>query len=77
MWHGIYAPADTPDEILQALTDALAAALEDPTVIEEFAKLGTAPVTAEEATPEAHTQLLEEQIDLWQPIIEAAGVTGS
>ena len=27
-------------------------------------------------TPEAHTAKLEEQIDLWTPIIEDAGVTG-
>lgn len=29
VWHGLYVPADTPDEIVQKLTDALAVALED------------------------------------------------
>ena len=77
VWHGIYAPSETPDEVVKALTDALRAALKDPSVTQEFAKLGTAPVSAEEATPEAHTKLLEEQIELWKPIIEAAGVKGS
>jgi hypothetical protein len=44
-------------------------------VIDSFAKLGTTPVAADQATPEAHTAKLQEQIDLWRPIIEAAGVT--
>jgi hypothetical protein len=34
-------------------------------------------VPAEEVTPQAHTSKLEEQIELWTPIIEDAGVTGS
>ena len=44
VWHGLYVPAETPDEVVKALTDALAKALEDPTVIDKFADLGTAPV---------------------------------
>jgi len=76
VWHGLYVPAETPDAIVQKLTDALAVALEDQNVIDEMAKLGTAPVPADQVTPEAHTAKLEEQIDLWTPIIEDAGVTG-
>jgi tripartite-type tricarboxylate transporter receptor subunit TctC len=76
VWHGLYVPADTPDAIVQKLTDALAVALEDQAVIDEMANLGTTPVPADQVTPEAHTAKLEEQIDLWTPIIEEAGVTG-
>lgn len=77
VWHGLYVPAETPDEIVQALTDALKVALEDQNVIDQLAELGTAPVTPDQVTPEAHTELLQAQIDLWRPIIEEAGVTGS
>jgi tripartite-type tricarboxylate transporter receptor subunit TctC len=49
-------------------------ALADQNVIDQMAELGAAPSTEEEATPEAHRQRLEEQIELWQPIIEEAGV---
>ena len=76
VWHGFYVPADTPDEIVSKLTDALQVALEDQGVIDQMAKLGTTPVPLDQATPEAHTAKLEEQIDLWAPIIEEAGVTG-
>lgn len=77
VWHGLYVPADTPDEVVKKLTEALAAALEDQTVIDKMADLGTAPAAQDEVTPEAHTSLLEEQIKLWGPIIEDAGVSGS
>jgi len=72
VWHGLYVPAGTPDEIVQALTAALQEALTDENVIETLAGLGAAPVSEDQATPEAHTQRLQEQIDLWRPIIEAA-----
>jgi tripartite-type tricarboxylate transporter receptor subunit TctC len=74
IWHGLYAPVGTPDEIVQKLTAALQAAVKDPTVAERFAELGTTPVSAELATPEAHRERLESQIAQWKPIIEAAGV---
>jgi tripartite-type tricarboxylate transporter receptor subunit TctC len=77
VWHGLYVPAGTPDEIVQALTSALQTALEDQNVIDSLAELGAAPVEQDRATPEAHTQQLESQIELWRPIIEEAGVTAS
>jgi len=73
IWHGLYAPAGTPPEVLAELGTALQAAVADPTVAERFAELGTAPATAEEATPEGLSQLLADQIALWKPLIEAAG----
>jgi tripartite-type tricarboxylate transporter receptor subunit TctC len=77
VWHGLYVPAETPDDVVQALTDALAAALKDKRVIDELGKLGTTPVAEDQVTPEAHTEKLRSQIELWRPIIEEADVTGS
>jgi len=74
VWHGLYVPKDTPDEIVQALSAALKVALKDPNVIAKFAELGTVVVAEDQATPEAHRTKLESQIALWKPIIEAAGV---
>lgn len=75
VWHGLYVPAETPDAIVQELTAALQVALTDQNVIDQLAELGATPSPEEEATPEAHTEQLSSQIDLWQPIIEAAGVS--
>ena len=74
VWHGLYAPAGTDAAIIERLTTSLQGALANETVISRFAELGTAPVTAEEATPEALTAELTEQIELWRGIIEEAGV---
>jgi tripartite-type tricarboxylate transporter receptor subunit TctC len=68
-------PADTPPEVVQALTDALAVALQDGNVVAEMAKLGTAPVAAADVTPQAHTEQLRQQIDFWGPVLKAAGPT--
>jgi tripartite-type tricarboxylate transporter receptor subunit TctC len=77
VWHGLYVPADTPDEVVQILSDALKVALADQGVIGKLAELGTAPVAADRATPQAHRQQLEEQIGVWGPIIKEAGVKAS
>ena len=75
VWHGLYVPKDTPDAVVQKLTEELKKALKDATVIERFKALGTTPVTDDQATPEAHRQMLQSQIELWKPIIEEFGVS--
>jgi tripartite-type tricarboxylate transporter receptor subunit TctC len=74
VWHGLYVPADTPQEIVQKLSEALKVALADQAVIDQMAKLGTAPVPATDATPDAHRAHLDEQLDTWAKIIADAGV---
>ena len=76
VWHGLYVPAGTPQEILDALNSALVVALADEEVITRLGELGTAPVAEDRATPDAHRTQLEDQIELWRPIIEEAGVVG-
>ena len=74
VWHGLYAPAGTPKEIIDKLAGALQVALKDPKVVERFAQLGTAPVAPDQATPAALDQHLAAEIGKWKPIIQAAGV---
>jgi tripartite-type tricarboxylate transporter receptor subunit TctC len=75
VWHGLYVPAGTPQEIVDALNAALVVALQNEDVISRMAELGTAPVAEDRVTPDAHREQLESQIELWRPIIEDAGVT--
>jgi tripartite-type tricarboxylate transporter receptor subunit TctC len=75
VWHGLYVPAGTPQDIVDALNAALVVALANEDVISRLAELGTAPVSEDRATPDAHREQLESQIELWRPIIEDAGVT--
>ena len=73
IWHGLYAPAGTPEPVLAKLNEALKTAVADPAVGERVAELGTAPAAPDQVTPEALGTLLGEQIALWKPLIEAAG----
>ncbi|WP_328469426.1 tripartite tricarboxylate transporter substrate-binding protein [Actinoplanes sp. NBC_00393] len=77
VWHGLYVPAGTPDAIVQKLSGALTTALADQAVIDQMAKLGTAPVAAGDATPQAHRAHLEEQLTTWAKVISDAGVKAS
>ncbi|HKP24345.1 MAG TPA: tripartite tricarboxylate transporter substrate-binding protein [Dongiaceae bacterium] len=73
IWHGLYAPAGTPEPIIAKLEAALKAALADPKVVQRFAELGTAPVPADQATPAALQQKVVSEIERWKPVIEKAG----
>jgi tripartite-type tricarboxylate transporter receptor subunit TctC len=77
VWHGLYTPAGTPKEIVEKLSNALKKALTDQAVIDQMAKLGTAPVSAEDASPQAHRAHLDEQLKTWAKIIADAGVKAS
>ncbi|MEW5709990.1 MAG: tripartite tricarboxylate transporter substrate binding protein BugD [Pseudomonadota bacterium] len=74
VWHGLYAPKGTPKPVVDKLSAALKAALQDATVKQRFADLGTEPVALERATPEALREHLKREIDKWGPILKKAGV---
>ncbi|MFD2368393.1 tripartite tricarboxylate transporter substrate binding protein BugD [Pseudoduganella sp. GCM10020061] len=73
VWHGMYAPKSTPKPVVDQLAGALRAALKDPAVVKRFADLGTEPVPATRATPEALRAHLQAEIARWKPIITKAG----
>jgi tripartite-type tricarboxylate transporter receptor subunit TctC len=73
VWHGLWAPKGTPEAMVGRLASALGAALQDSKVIERFADLGTAPVPAEQVTPEALQAHTQAEAERWRPIIQAAG----
>ncbi|MEV0390983.1 tripartite tricarboxylate transporter substrate binding protein BugD [Nonomuraea sp. NPDC050643] len=77
VWHGLYVPKGTPQDVVQKLSESLKTALADQKVIDQMAKLGTAPVPAEDATPQAHRTKLEEQLGTWAKVIADAGVKAS
>ena len=73
VWHGLYAPKGTPKAVVDTLSNALRTALKDPVVKQRFADLGTEPVAAVRARPEALRSHLKSEIDRWAPIIQKAG----
>jgi tripartite-type tricarboxylate transporter receptor subunit TctC len=73
IWHALYAPKGTPQPVIDKLVAALQTALKDPTVAQRFGELGTEPVAADRATPDALRSHLKAEIDKWAPVIKAAG----
>jgi tripartite-type tricarboxylate transporter receptor subunit TctC len=74
IWHGIWTPKGTPDDVNNRLSVALQKALADPDVAARLAELGTTPSPVADGTPEALRTTLAADIARWQPIITAAGV---
>ena len=71
-WHAIWAPKGTPEPIRQKLAAALRKALTDTKVIERFAALGTAPVSADMATPAALDERFQSEIVRWNKLLAGA-----
>jgi len=74
VWHGLYAPKNTPKPVIDKLTKALQDALKDNNVKQRFGELGAEPVALDRATPEALRKHLKAEVDKWGPIIKKAGV---
>lgn len=72
-WHGMYAPAGTPEPIQEFLSNALRGALHEDRLKQRFAELATDPATDERASIAFHRRFLAEEIDRWRPIIVANG----
>lgn len=72
-WHGMYAPAGTPEPVQEALSAALRGALSEERLQKRFAELVTLPASPERATIAFHRRFLAEEVARWRPVIQAAG----
>jgi tripartite-type tricarboxylate transporter receptor subunit TctC len=73
IWHGFYAPKNTPRPVIDRLSQSLRAALADPAVLGRFSDLATTAEPPDRATPDAHRAFLEAEIARWRPVLSAAG----
>jgi tripartite-type tricarboxylate transporter receptor subunit TctC len=75
-WHGLWAPANTPREIVGKLNQAAVEAVADPSVRQRLADIGQEIFPPEQQTPEALAALQKAEIEKWWPIIKAANIKG-
>lgn len=73
-WHGIWAPKDTPKEIVDRLNAAVMAALADPGVRQRFAELGQEISAKEQQSPAALAAHQKSETEKWWPIVKAADI---
>jgi tripartite-type tricarboxylate transporter receptor subunit TctC len=74
-WNAIFAPKDTPKEIVDRLNAAGRAALADEAVRKRLLELGCEIPDAAGQTSAALGAHVRAEVDKWTPVIKAAGVT--
>ena len=76
LWYGLWAPKDTPKDIIARLNAAMLEALAHEETRKRFADLGIAAPSREQQTPEALRAFQKAEADKWWPIIKAANIKG-
>jgi tripartite-type tricarboxylate transporter receptor subunit TctC len=76
IWFGLWAPKDTPKDIVARLDAAAVEALADADLITRLNKLGQQVAARDQQTPEALGALQKAEADKWWPIIKAANIKG-
>ncbi len=73
-WHGILAPANTPDATVAILNKAFTEALQSPEVKERLAKEGAA---AADLNTEAFRAFIAKEVTNWSQAVKASGATAN
>ncbi len=71
-WHAVYAPAQTPQPVVEQLSATIVAAVRSPELRERFAAMGLVPTGT---TPQALAAIMAVDTARWRPIVKAAGFT--
>jgi tripartite-type tricarboxylate transporter receptor subunit TctC len=74
VWHGLWAPKNTPKEVMTRLIEATRAALANPLVQKRLADLGQEIPALDQQTPEALRAHHKAELDKWVPLIKAANI---
>jgi tripartite-type tricarboxylate transporter receptor subunit TctC len=74
VWHILYAPKNTPADIVNKLQAAVQAAVKDPAFVAKVKDLGAEVVPLDKQTSAAAKAHLQAEIAKWNPIIQAAKV---
>lgn len=71
-WHGLFAPAGTPPEIVDKLSAAIQKIMHDPEMQAKFQGMGAKPIGS---TPEEFAQFITVERDKWATVIKDANIT--
>jgi tripartite-type tricarboxylate transporter receptor subunit TctC len=71
LWFGVWAPAGTPNAIVQKLNAQVSTILQSPEVREQFAKLGITPAPMK---PEEFARFVREQIETYRKIVKQGDI---
>jgi tripartite-type tricarboxylate transporter receptor subunit TctC len=74
LWHGLWAPRDTPREIVAKLSASVVDALADRDIRKRFTEIGQEIFPLDQQNPQALAALQNAEIEKWWPIVKAAGI---
>ena len=70
-WHGLFAPAGTPQSIIDKLAAAMAAMVKDPAVIAQLEQADVIPVGS---SPAAFKAFVDEETERWASVVQKLGL---
>ena len=70
-WTGLFAPGNTPKEVVQAVYDALQKSLNDPQLQAKFKSIGFDP---QPMGPDEFTPYISKEIDKWRTVVRETGI---
>jgi putative tricarboxylic transport membrane protein len=76
-WHALFAPAGTPDAIVEKLNSALQAIMADPAILKSWAESGVASYPKDQRSPAAARALLKSEIARWGQVIRDNNIQAS
>jgi len=76
-WNAVFAPKDTPKDVMAKLNGALVKALDDGATRTRLLELGSVIPDRPGRTPESLQALVEKEVARWTPILKAAGATAN
>jgi tripartite-type tricarboxylate transporter receptor subunit TctC len=71
-WFGLLAPAGTPKATLEVIQQALAAAVREPALSKQMLDLGAQPIAN---SPDEFAAQIRREVDKWQEVAKATGVS--
>ncbi|NYT82176.1 tripartite tricarboxylate transporter substrate binding protein BugD [Alcaligenaceae bacterium] len=73
VWHGLYAPRNTPPEVLEKLNAALRTALKNPELIKRQEALGLSIIQDDRLAAAGHKKYVEDEMARWSKVIKDSG----
>ena len=74
VWHGLWVPKSTPEDIIVKLNAAVVDALANPALRSRLAELGQEIAPRDQQSPQSLRALQKSEAEKWWPIIRAAGI---
>jgi tripartite-type tricarboxylate transporter receptor subunit TctC len=68
-WHALFAPAGTPQAVIDKINTVIQGVMADPAIVKSWAVQGVEPYPADQRSPDAAKKLLASEIARWGAVI--------